>query len=166
MTTPGTDATPSRNGWHGRVSQMLIAGGALRPIAHSRAALAVFLAYSAHVNEHGQAWLAESTIAGAFGLDGESVRRARRLLERAGLLTPTGKRMHRCTVYSVGKPHTGAGVRTSLTPTHARGNGKRNPTHAPSGTPHRRGANITKEARRLAAGAATARLNALAHARS
>ena len=91
----------SKHGGYGRVHREKVMSGDLRPIATQPATLSVYLAYCAHANVDGIAWLGEDSIVNAFGITAEAVRTSRRTLERYELLIDTGERKVRCKVYRV-----------------------------------------------------------------
>lgn len=107
----------SKGGGWGKVYRDVVMGGEFRPIGKKSSALAVFLAYSAHVNADGEAWLGEASIMAAFGISAESVRKGRRAAEAAGVLIDTGKCENRCKVYRVkSKPQRPLGGEGEATP--------------------------------------------------
>ena len=145
----------------GRMPTALVTSGALKPIKGKPAALAVYIAYVAASNAEGEAWPSEATIAAAFDLGADTVRRARRILEDAGLLIDTGHRRHRCKVYRIAsKPRDAEGFQNPATwggndskprdaegyeTPHGRGVSPRNPARRAAETPRRGGTNRVEQ---------------------
>jgi len=124
----------------GKVYRRKVMSGDLRPIASKPIAMAVYVAYCAHCDSEGFAWLGESSIVRAFGCSAEAVRQARRTLETHELLIDTGRKIKRCKVYQINPtPQQQLGDENASNPNTVESNtptgGSRNPNAAPRETP-------------------------------
>jgi hypothetical protein len=117
---------------YGRLPTEIVSSGVLASIATKPAAMLTYLSYVAFADAKMEAWPSEAFISEKCGIAADSVRRARRALEDAGLIVDTGHRRHRCKVYLVvtkprsdtgSKPRNGAGCEADVTPQR----GRRNP---------------------------------------
>lgn len=84
---------------HRQKFREFVMSGVFEPILGQPSAIAVFLAYLAHANDEGEAWLSNPTICKAFGISEDSVTRGRHRCVEAGLMIDTGKFQHRCKVF-------------------------------------------------------------------
>ena len=100
------------SGSFGRIDRDLVIGGAFRGLRRNAGALLVWIAYVAHADRDGVAFVGEERIARWCGITLETVRKARRRLEEMGLLIDTGEVRGRCKVYRIPQPALGGeGVR-------------------------------------------------------
>jgi len=83
----------------GRVPWAIVRSGALAAINSRPSVLGTYLVYCAHANPHWEGWPSTGTITRCLGITAEAVRRARRELERVGLLASTGQARRRCPIY-------------------------------------------------------------------
>jgi len=114
-----------------------LVSGALAPLK-SHSALAVYLAYAAHANKDGLAWLSTKVIMTSLGLSEDSVSRGRAACVAAGFLIDLETYLHRCKLY-----------RVSITPTtqvSAGGEGERLPASCGVTTPDSAGGTTRKPA--------------------
>lgn len=83
----------------GRVPYAVVRSGALAQVGNRPSVLGTYLVYCAHASPQWEGWPSAGTIARRLGITVEAVRRARRELERVGLLVVTGRFWRKCPIY-------------------------------------------------------------------